>query len=241
MYVDVYKVDYFFLFVSGCNITINKPRYYSQCQEDRALFETYFSSPVICQGVYLEIGALDGVKYSNTKFFEDQLGWTGVLIEAQPENAEKLKQNRPKSIVIQEAVCSEEEKFVKFSGVSAVGGIPDLMTDRHKHKFRNAMIKPVQVPCRPMRSMLKEAGIQAIDFFILDVEGAELKVLETMDWDIPVKSFVVEMGRGEQDDKVIQLLNNHGYKKAQWNIRSFCKPRGPCANNQVFEHPHYIY
>jgi len=49
--------------------------------------------------------------------------------------------------------------------------------------------------------MLHDASITAIDIFIVDVEGAELMVLENMDWTIPIKVLVVEMGRGDRDEK----------------------------------------
>ena len=34
---------------------------------------------------------------------------------------------------------------------------------------------------------------QAVDYFSLDVEGSELVVLETMDWSIPVRVWVIEL------------------------------------------------
>ena len=41
------------------------------------------------------MGALDGIKYSNTKFFEELLNWTGILIEPNPVMFNKLIKNRP--------------------------------------------------------------------------------------------------------------------------------------------------
>ena len=35
-------------------------------------------------GFYLEMGALDGVKLSNTRWFHQAAGWRGLLIEACP-------------------------------------------------------------------------------------------------------------------------------------------------------------
>ncbi|KAK2138671.1 hypothetical protein LSH36_2596g00002 [Paralvinella palmiformis] len=121
----------------GCKRKIRKPKYYSQSQEDQALFLNYFNSPPICGGTYVEIGALDGIKYSNTKFFEDNLGWGGVLIEAQPENAKKLRRNRSSAnnYIISEAVCPDGQHYVNFTGTNAVGGIPDQMTNKHKKHF----------------------------------------------------------------------------------------------------------
>ena len=45
---------------------------YSQCNEDIFLNHNFFKNKR--NGVYIELGALDGVLYSNTKFFEDTLG-----------------------------------------------------------------------------------------------------------------------------------------------------------------------
>eukprot|EP01031_Cornospumella_fuschlensis_P032780 gene32780-39633_t len=56
----------------------------SQNKEDLWLYEKIFSRlPVEEQigGTFLEIGALDGVTYSNTWFFEKKLGWKGILVE----------------------------------------------------------------------------------------------------------------------------------------------------------------
>jgi hypothetical protein len=43
--------------------------YYSQCGEDEYIYNNYFKNKK--NGKYIELGALDGVLYSNTKFFED--------------------------------------------------------------------------------------------------------------------------------------------------------------------------
>ena len=228
----------------GCSPNLKTARYYSQSREDYALFNTYFNSPNICRGVYVEIGALDGVRYSNTKFFEDTLNWTGVLIEAQPQNAQKLAKNRPghNNVILSEAVCPEGQTHVDFAGSSAVGGIVDQMTSGHiKHFFKGNVTSHIKVPCRPIGVMLRAAGIKAIDFFVLDVEGAELMVLETMDWTIPVKVFVIEMGRGDRDQLLIDLLRTQGYHNSTWDITTFCLPHHDCADNMVFEHSNYTY
>ena len=67
--------------------------YYSQYQEDVFLNDRYFKNKR--NGTYIELGALDGIFYSNTKFFEDQFGWSGILIEPHPIICESLKNNRP--------------------------------------------------------------------------------------------------------------------------------------------------
>jgi len=35
-------------------------------------------------GTFIELGAMDGITYSNTKIFQDNFNWSGVLIEPVP-------------------------------------------------------------------------------------------------------------------------------------------------------------
>lgn len=63
--------------------------YYSQFGEDQFLIENFLSRPDIPK-FYIELGALDGVRYSNTKTLEDKYGWSGILIEPIPDAFEKL-------------------------------------------------------------------------------------------------------------------------------------------------------
>lgn len=43
--------------------------YYGQALEDKFLNENYFKNKK--NGVYIELVAMDGILYSNTKYFED--------------------------------------------------------------------------------------------------------------------------------------------------------------------------
>ena len=78
-------------------ITMNKKLlFYSQQGEDELVYEKYINRRRL-DGIYLELGALDGIRYSNTKFFEDELGFSGVLIEPIPGQFRRLEQKHGKS------------------------------------------------------------------------------------------------------------------------------------------------
>lgn len=53
--------------------------YYSQFGQDKFLDQKIFKGKN--SGFFLEIGADDGVRYSNTYFFEKFRGWQGICIE----------------------------------------------------------------------------------------------------------------------------------------------------------------
>ena len=62
------------------------------------------------------------------------------------------------------------------------------------------------IPCRTMGSIFHEAGVRWVDFFSLDVEGAELAVLETIDWrEVGIGVLLVENLRFDRV-KLEQLL-----------------------------------
>jgi hypothetical protein len=57
-------------------------------------------------GNFLEIGSYNGIKYSNTYFFEKKLDFRGVLIEGHPQNnirSAQLKRNN--SAIFTVAIC----------------------------------------------------------------------------------------------------------------------------------------
>lgn len=74
------------------------------------------------KGTFVEIGAYDGLTYSNTKLFEDTFHWNGVLIEANPVNYNKLIKNRQKTKNFHLGVCKEEMGTISFGGSNAIGG-----------------------------------------------------------------------------------------------------------------------
>ena len=51
-------------------------------------------------GFYIECGALNGEKGSNTLFFEKVRKWNGLLVEADPENYAALKTKHRKAFII---------------------------------------------------------------------------------------------------------------------------------------------
>ena len=61
--------------------------------------------------------------------------------------------------------------------------------------------------------MLRGEDIEVVDFFSLDVEGAELNVLLTMDWKVPVRVWLIENDEWEspKNDQTRRLLAQHGY------------------------------
>ena len=65
--------------------------YYSQSQQDK-IVDILFSKKM--NGFFVDIGAHNGVNFSNSLFFETYRDWKGVCIEPIPEVFEQLQKNR---------------------------------------------------------------------------------------------------------------------------------------------------
>ena len=154
--------------------------------------ERYFWGHVD-SGIVMEIGALDGLKLSVSRPFL-KLGWRRILVEGAPHYRTLLRKNSPDACSFSAAICNDTKK-VHFSVESGVGGIIEFMSDEFRQSFhKSTLYKPLSewhtiknikiIPCLPLRSVLSSINVSHINLWILDVEGAELEVMRTVNFSV---------------------------------------------------------
>ena len=183
--------------------------FYSQQGEDIYIFNHFINKPR-SDGIFVELGAMDGVTFSNTKFFEDELQMTGTLIE--PTNQyHNLVQYRPNCKCYNIAV-SYEKGPVRFLGEYATAGLVDTMNDRFR-QYWHPESREYVVEGEPFFSILEKSKITYIDLLTIDVEGGEEVVLSTMNFNIPVYVICIELDdtNPEKDDRCRQQLLKNGF------------------------------
>lgn len=182
--------------------------FYSQQQEDVILWKKCLNYR---NGFFIELGAMDGVMYSNTKYFEDALSWTGILIEPEPNQFKRLLVNRPKCKNYNYAVSEVTGDVVFYSrnGGDAGGGIKETHAEPGTYGPEHEMI----VKSKPIRDIIMEAGRpEKVDLFAIDVEGGEYGVLKTFDWSIPVRVIVIEfLQTNAKTAECKEILKNNGF------------------------------
>ena len=104
--------------------------YYSQQGEDIYIHRNFINKQVP-DGIFVELGAMNGITYSNTKFFEDTLQMSGTLIEPTSQYFELLN-NRPKCKNYNSAVNYTKNK-VSFLGTYATAGLVETMHENFKN------------------------------------------------------------------------------------------------------------
>ncbi len=183
------------------------PPYYSQCGQDKYLQEKIFRSRK--HGVFVEIGAHDGITRSNTYFFERNFGWTGICIEPHPDRFAELVKNRAITTVclpIAVANFTGVSKFKKISGYAEMlSGLEDNYDLRHSLRIEQELkqfggeIETIDIRVEKLGDILSKLGVVAIDLLSIDTEGSELEILKSIDFDlIKVEVIVVENAYSER-------------------------------------------
>lgn len=156
-------------------------------------------------GTFIEVGALDGNKLSNTKLFEEFYNWTGILVEPSPGLFSALIKNRPKSRCFSCALGAFEQdgSFVygDFDGhpMASLTGRLDRPTG-------------ICVPMRSLQSILDECNMYHIDFFSLDTEGYELNILKGIDFERTTFDYLLIEIYTHQYNDIVSFLDEKGYE-----------------------------
>jgi FkbM family methyltransferase len=185
--------------------------YYSQWGQDRWLEENIFKGKR--QGIFVEIGVLNGISDSNTAFFEFERNWTGLLVEANPQFARDVPLNRPNS-KFKHCAAYSKKGSVSFKVVEHTPGWSGIEQDFdpfHASRInKGGMSHYVTVPCDTLENLL--ADLHNIDYMSVDIEGAELAILK----DFPFKQFDIRIIGVENnvitDRRVEHVLFANGYQ-----------------------------
>ena len=175
---------------------------------------------------FIEAGAGCGEYLSNTLYLELAYNWTGLLVEPNPDLLELLYAKHRNSWVLPH--CLSPTPFVQvvnfdvarlLSGIILEGKTKPsrLQRDMTMHPLMD-FEREIQVQCFPLYSVLKAMGQPKVDYFSLDIEGAEFAVLNTIPWkDVDIDVLGVEVNHagdifdGSRDD-IADLLYEHEYK-----------------------------
>ena len=149
---------------------------------------------------YIDIGANDPKKFNNTYRFY-QRGWTGINIEPNPALFERICEFRQTDININLGIGSDSG-HLPFYVIN-----PDTLSTFNKDVADKAvsdgfyLVDTIPIVLTRLDILLKDYQyVENIDFLSLDVEGFELSVLRSNDWNLFRPNFVlIEVNRAKQE------------------------------------------
>ncbi len=175
-------------------------------------------------GIYFEIGALDGYFSSPTYCLSAKYNWKGVMVDGNQKYLDFIKLYRPKDEIIHAACTSfknsSNSKSCKFLDLHHSGEIffnENTIDDWAKKKFgelgneliidNTPLTNVTEIICNS--KIIKE---NYIDLFVLDVEGHEQEVLDGYDFSIiNTKYFLIESRTKVEFEKIKFFMLSNGY------------------------------
>jgi hypothetical protein len=93
-------------------------------------------------------------------------------------------------------------------------GRGQLVVDENDKRRRTKNTDRLKVvPCFPFETILTALNRSRVDYFSLDVEGFELPILKSIDWQrIDIQVLSVEFNRGKDKTAYVEYMESQGYK-----------------------------
>ncbi|MDX1652433.1 MAG: FkbM family methyltransferase [Brumimicrobium sp.] len=181
---------------------------YAQGGEDMIL-NTLFAG--IRKGKYIDIGANSPFEQSNTAFFYKK-GWSGYNIDANPESVKRLNKGRKRDKNIL-AFISDENHEVTYNYYenSLYNGAENEL------EIPSPLLKKEKIKSKTVKQIRTEFLItEQIDFLSIDIEGYDLKVLQSLDLkEFRPRAIVIEsfdyLVRDCLNNEITEYLKKYDY------------------------------
>lgn len=142
--------------------------------------------------LFVDIGANDGVTWSNSLFLEKNLEWNGFCIEPHPTMFKILLQKRNCSCL--NLAVSDKEGDLDFLSIEGsweanmLSGLIENYDPRHRERIEGeyrrygGTASVVKVKTLPFSKIALDNNINDISYMSIDTEGSELNVLKSIDF-----------------------------------------------------------
>lgn len=175
-------------------------------------------------GYFVEFGVADGVFLSNTYLLEKEMGWTGIIAEANPAFTQSIRESRS-CYISEKCVFSRSGERISFlpARKGEFSRITSIVPD-DGHERRGARVATeIFVPTISLNDLLTEAKAPFnIDYMSVDTEGSELEILTAFDFDRwNVRLITVEHNRTAARESIHDLLTSHRYSRKWPELSAF--------------------
>lgn len=185
---------------------------YSQYEEQKYILE-YFGNYI---GTFLDVGAADGITFSNV--YQLLLnGWSGISVEPESQtlvhlaNLYKQFNNRSEIVV---AVVDTVEQFVTFYENGQLSSTShEHMANWEWHRQEHGYEwRPITHRTVTLNSLLSHYSNRNLDFISIDLEGNNLDVVRSTDWNLAPNCKLLCIEHDQNWDPLIAYLEPYGFK-----------------------------
>ncbi|MCL0077893.1 FkbM family methyltransferase [Peptococcaceae bacterium] len=189
---------------------------YSQEGEDMILRRIFERQKL---GFYVDIGAHHPKRFSNTYYFYKK-GWRGINIDALPGTKKLFDKERPRDINIEIGVSLQKGEMTYYMfNEPALNSFNEKLSLERINTTNYKLLEKKKVKVDTLKAILKNYLPQKtqIDFMSIDVEGLDMEVLKSNDWEIFRPKYLLIESLNSDMSKIAecpiyQFLSSVGYK-----------------------------
>jgi FkbM family methyltransferase len=174
-------------------------------------------------GFFVEFGATNGVRYSNTLLLERELGWKGILVEPGKIWHNELRTNRACQIDFNCVWNKTGDKMLfKEANNAELSTLQQYeLSGLHSKERRGS--KEYLVNTISLNDLLdKYNAPRNMDYLSIDTEGSELEILKELDFNrYNFTVITCEHNFGHDREKIYELLSRNGYIRLYEKISLF--------------------
>ena len=181
----------------------------SQFGEDKIII-SFFDKEY--KGKFVDIGCFHPTRHNNT-YQMYKSGWRGINIDLNPLTIELFNFARGKDININAAISDQEEikklYFVDELNTQNTLEANHLSFLKNHHNLKEEEISLQEVKTKRLDKILDNYNYKDIDFMNIDIEGHELKILNSIDFlKYNIKFICIEMIDHNDQAKLINKKLN---------------------------------
>lgn len=185
-------------------------RSYAQCGED-VIIDFLLMWLGLKSVVYLDIGANHATWLSNTYYFYRK-GYSGVLIEPDPDLHRQLRSKRPRDRALNIAVGVDGRSSAKLHRMTSntLNTLASSHAEEYASHGRERIEQVIEVVQMGINELLKQEIQRTPNLVSLDVEGLDLQILQQWDFsEFRPEVFCIETlsySQNKSERKVEEIL-----------------------------------
>ena len=169
-------------------------------------------------GTYIDIGCWHPFKASNSYYFYLR-GWKGICIDPNPDIAPLFRKYRNSDTFLNTAVSdvnSKEKYYILKDPYTSMNSMNYQFLK--EQKVEHMVVEEKEIDCLRLEEILDQniSKDENLDFFDIDVEGNDLKILKSNNWErYRPKLILIETDRSlknDLDSDNVLYLESKGYR-----------------------------
>jgi len=161
------------------------------------------------------VGAGDYQRFSTTFYLEEQLGWSGVAIDALSEYAEGYRRHRPRTAFVNVLITDRArgpQPFYRADDFPEVSSVSKQLAEEQAREWSDSgAVSQRTVPSSTLDAVLDAQHLRAIDFLSMDIEEHEPAALAGFDIERFHPALVCVEAHAAVRDALWHYFRRHGY------------------------------